>query len=510
MNNKDYQKFLNSIILHSKFNIIENAKEDSKLMEIAESRGINVEKATDLAFFKNVYALTDVPNANKCILPKDAIEPALDTINGKPIDIDHIRTAVVGHYLGAEIEDDVIYAYGVLYKASFADEWEEAKKLFDAGKLSTSFEIFCAQDDREYHSDGTYSLLKPIIAGGAILFKTTPAFKEAKVLEVAKKRKYDTTTWSSDSVELVCARKEEDIIQADLNISRFYDWDINLFQTMNWETKCPACEQVGYNTIDSIDFKNGKIFSTCYCGAVLEADINPKATVIDFVEVAKNDSFDCVCPECGNKQTSTEHCKDTACSECGTSMRREGFPGSGNPNNANENKNKEKQKENAKMEQEIKELEAELAKLKVDMAAKDEELKVKSEEASLKDEKITALEDAKTQMDGEVQTKLEEAQKEAEAKIEAAKKEATIVAERKSELGEFAKELEDADILNDDKFENAKLKKEISEIKASKDVLVADKEVENANVIGGDDNKESELTKSQKEINEIAYGKDKK
>jgi len=41
------------------------------------------------------------------------------------------------------------------------------------------------------------------------------------------------------------------------------------------------------------------------------------------------EEFKCGCPECGHKLTTTEHCKDVKCPECGSTMRREERPGPG-------------------------------------------------------------------------------------------------------------------------------------------------------------------------------------
>lgn len=183
---RDVIDFLNDVRQNSVTEILEG-KEVSDLIDIAKKSGIKLKDNTDLAGFKNVYALVDKANKNRCRLPREIVEKNIASLNGKPVDIDHLRNYVVGHHLQAKIEGNKIINYGVFYKSNFDTEFEELKKLFKAKKLNTSFEIHCAPEDRDYHKDGSYSLKKMEFAGSGILFKTSPAEPEAKVLELAKK-----------------------------------------------------------------------------------------------------------------------------------------------------------------------------------------------------------------------------------------------------------------------------------------------------------------------------------
>lgn len=183
------QSFLSDYRQNSETQILEQAKEVNDILEVAEARGYNLKNREALAGFKTIYAFADMANKNKARLPKVKLLKILPEIIGTPIDIDHIRDYVVGHYIDYRYiaSEDKIIAYGVFYKSNFADEWETAKKLFKSGKLGTSYEIFCPKSKRKYLADGTYQLTKMEIAGGALLFKEKPAFEDAMVLEVAKK-----------------------------------------------------------------------------------------------------------------------------------------------------------------------------------------------------------------------------------------------------------------------------------------------------------------------------------
>jgi transcription elongation factor Elf1 len=166
----------------------EGSKEENELFQIAKARGILLQDSRDLAGIKMVYTFADKANGNRARLPKKILLRALPGICGKSIDIDHNRSRVIGYYIDYKyiVKDESVIAYGIIFKSNFADEWKQAQALFRAGKLTCSYEIWCAKNKRKYLSDGTYLLTEMEIAGGAILFKTKPAFADAHVLEMAK------------------------------------------------------------------------------------------------------------------------------------------------------------------------------------------------------------------------------------------------------------------------------------------------------------------------------------
>ena len=141
---------------------------------------------------------------------------ALPGIIGKPVDIDHNRIYVVGHYIDYRYiaAKDMVIAYGVFYKSNFGEEWAKALQLFKQGKLATSYEIWCPKENRKYLSDGTYMLMKMEIAGGGLMFKEKPAFPDALVLETAKAH----ITEQSEELVFASAKKydADEIIVAKL------------------------------------------------------------------------------------------------------------------------------------------------------------------------------------------------------------------------------------------------------------------------------------------------------
>jgi len=210
---KQIKAFLQDYTEHSETMILEEGKEKNEIIAIARAKGYNLKDNTDLAGFKTIYTFADKANLNRARLPKKQLLKALPSMIGKPVDIDHERTYVVGHYIDYRYraKEDMVIAYGVFYKSNFGEEWEEAKRLFKAKKLATSYEIWCPKNKRKKLPDGTHELLQQEIAGGALLYRTTPAFKDAKVLELAKK--------NSEAMEkdLIFAKqyKPEELITAD-------------------------------------------------------------------------------------------------------------------------------------------------------------------------------------------------------------------------------------------------------------------------------------------------------
>jgi hypothetical protein len=191
LNSVQVQDFLQDFENNATVELLEDAKEKNEIYEIALARGINLKESKDIAGFKCVYCFADIANKNKARLPKKALLKALPTLVGKPVDIDHLRNYCVGVLIDSRyiVKDESVIAYGILFKSNFPDEWATIEKKFKAKTLAVSYEIYCPQDKRTQHADGTYSLEEQIIAGMAILDKETPAFINAKMLEMAKEKK---------------------------------------------------------------------------------------------------------------------------------------------------------------------------------------------------------------------------------------------------------------------------------------------------------------------------------
>jgi len=177
--------FLQDMTYNTKFEFLEEGKDKTELMEVAEKRGIQL-PAHDLSVFKGRYAYTDRMNLNKCTLPREEVASALGTLNGKAIDFDHYRKNVVGHWIDAELDGDEIIAYGIFFKGNFIEDYETIQELMEKDVLAISME---AWGKRNSNPDGSYSLSDIEFAGGALLIKSKPAAPGSEVLEMAQKGK---------------------------------------------------------------------------------------------------------------------------------------------------------------------------------------------------------------------------------------------------------------------------------------------------------------------------------
>ena len=272
------EDFLEDFKVNSSTIILEEGKEKSDILKIAKAQGYDLKNSRSLAGFKTVYAFSTIANKNRVRLNKKGLLKALPSMRGKPVNIDHLHGYVIGHLIDYRYiqKEDKVIAYGVFYKANFATEWEKVQALFKAGKLATSYEVFCPKDKRRFLEDGTEELLQPEIAGDAILIRENPAFEGAVMLELAKKK-------TSNVGDLVFAS----------------------------------------------DKYKGKETELIICGS---------------------DKFSCDCPKCGYKTISTKHCRDIKCPKCGESLRRQGRPGTGNPDKrAEDNTQKNDQPQTTKI-----------------------------------------------------------------------------------------------------------------------------------------------------------------
>jgi hypothetical protein len=463
----------------SSMRFLDTAKEKSKIQKIAEKANI-VFPSPDLAFFESVFALIDVANKNGAILPKEEVEKSLDTLNGKPVDIDHYRKRVIGTMLYAELVDNKIIAYGTIFKSSFPEDFEVIEELMANNNLHTSFEAWC---NKEMLSDGTYKLKEIIWAGNGILVDTEPAFPDAGILEIAKERVLEFASKIKNPDTFIRSEK------STLENASFYMHEFQMICDLIYKLGNPNdAEDQGFHSIEMVDFLNGKVKTTWMSfmdknkDTKCMIDINPR--VIDSGKVNDKKFIKMnVITDNKNISSTIDGVADI------------------------------KAEEKLKMEEKIKELQAQIAKFESDKNT------LEQENASLKAELQKIKEDAELQAKelAEVKVNLEKSSKDLEdfkkaavedqkLAVEKAKAETKVLAERRAELTEeFSKDLSDADILNEDKFENAKLKKKIAELEKAKTIVTAS--TENAELVSGSKTVTSPTTETQKKVSAYAFGK---
>lgn len=496
--------------IKSDYTFYDEGKESNEVKAIAKKRGIKT-PSKDIALFSCKYAMVDKENLNGCILPRKEVAKALDTLNSKAIDKDHLRKQTVGYWLDAELIKDDIIAYGCFWKSNFPEEYNDIKSRMQEGKVKISFE---AWGNREFNENGSYNLNDLEFAGGALLFDTDPAFPDAEVLnfssinvqqlefakviedsnKLIKCKECNTAYTLEESIECPKCKRgamhtkkemEDEIkkmenemkdmsddkekekmkikitemkkkmnemhksIQDNIEESRMnFNFDNQTIARMMYETECPSCNTLGWNDILNIDFENDKVKSRCpNCNGINMYDLTPSVEII-------------------KKGKKPEPIK----------LSNEKLAGEGLTKNIEANKNSnEKEGTNlmdeflkkyskASVEEVVKFLDIELSNIKTSLATKETELStIKAERESL----IKTVEDNKlivenSKLEAEkIKVELDVFKAAETKKIEDEK--VTKVKSRKEDLGEYAKDMSDEDILNDLKFENAKLKKERDE-----------------------------------------------
>ena len=556
--------FLKSLTFGMHYQILEEGQDDEEIKKIAEKHHLQF-PCRDLSIFKGIYGFVNEENLNGCTLPKDEVKKSLNTLNGKAVDFDHLRKMVVGYWLEGSLEKDQIIAYGVFFKGSLAEEYDELKKLFNDGNLKISFE---AWGNREFKdkAETSYDLTEIEFAGGALLIDTQPAFKGAKVLELAnilKAPKYFVREKGNN-------KEMNDKEQKYLDSARFFVSDTDHMMKLLSQVDCPSCAEPYSQDINSIDYQGGSMSTNCrMCGSTNKVYMTPKAKVTkeapakitnaevelsetfleefedddklqnlleDTIEESKKLSTDtrnnlsdesfAVVKTVKNKKTGKDrkirmfpihdatHVRNALSRIAQTSvqdnLKKMGISVESVKNKIEKkakelkidvNKSSVISEEDIKMDEKIKNLEQEVAKLSEQIKAKDTEI------ANL----TTQVQEEKSKVEA-ANTAVETLKSEKEVAVNKAKEQATLVANRRAELGsDYAKDLSDEDIIDEVKFENAKLKKEVAELKKGskkeeKTQEKGSKQPETTLAVGSKENTESDINKRQKKVREYAFG----
>lgn len=493
---KALNEFLKDLSTSSKYTFLEQGKDDKELKEVCEKRGVAFPNQ-DLAIMKIVYAFIDRTNLNGASLPMEEVEKSIHTVIGKAIDFDHIRERVVGWLLDAKIEGDKIISYGAFFKSSLGEDFEIIKELFARNNLAVSMEAWA---DREYNADGTYSLKNIVFAGLGILINTKPAFPGAGVVEMANKRVLELSNTiqcidGKESFVMNCTK--EDMIKAEelkakrLELSRLYTWDMETIMRMSSQIVCPMCKMEGTTEVNKIDFKNNEMNCTCWmCNADMDVKLTPRATmvlkdtasrtILEVKEVSKENKTE----EKSMNKTEVASGKDAD-----AVIKTEG-------ETASENDDLDTvtavvpvvagtDSDGKTVEQIIAETTGEVKKdAKVDVVVNEDKSALQAEIVRLKEELAKIKNDARD--------------------------EGKVIGERRSLLGEFAKDMSDDDVLDAVKFENATLRKKLAGLESKNEVNVSSvttvKEQKTVIEVGTKDvTKESHVDTLAKNVRKLAW-----
>jgi len=485
---------LEDMTFSSTYVFLEVGKDDAELEAIGQKRGLQL-PSKDLAVFKTIYAFVNEENKNGCTLPLAEVDASLPTLVGKAIDLDHFRKRTIGTWIDILRNDKEIIAYGTIWKNNFMEEFDEIKRLMEEGKLKVSFE---AWGDRIYSNSAktSYDLTNIEWAGGALLLTTQPAFSNAKVLEMAKEM---------TSPKTFVYERGAHIKEMKLEESKYHFQDYENIAKLLHETSCPSCQKEDTFSISVIDFEQSKVRAKCVgCEKGFDVDLGEDAKTVRNGKQIKSISL---IENKGGQKMALENAKTIVCDHCSNTIRV--LPGGIDPDYKGARmlpgdetcpicdksiKNIDKSSKDGKKRggnEIMDELLKKYGKANAEELIKFLETELSTVQASItaKDSEITKLKtdiDAVTKASEESKGKVDELTKEVEEarKIEAEKKEAekaTLIKTRREQLGDFAKDMKDEDIVDDLKFENATLKKQIAEKdpeKASLELGSKDKKVE--------------------------------
>ncbi len=180
------------------------AEETERIIEVAEKLGM-VLPSTHTALFQSVYSPIDSPNLNGVILAKDAVEKALPGLISAQSNLEHLGQGfMTGIILDAFINDsneiEIIFSFA---KNLYPDEYLRAIELMQTGDLSVSFELLAERESQEHLENGDVRIHEIDFQGVGLLLDNPPAYPGAKVFKFAKECKERLATIPSK--ELICA-----------------------------------------------------------------------------------------------------------------------------------------------------------------------------------------------------------------------------------------------------------------------------------------------------------------
>lgn len=468
------KEFCQALSKDTKYSFLEAGKDDDELKKVAEKRGITL-PALDLAVFKGVFAFTEKTNLNGCSLPTAEVEKSLHTLVGKAIDFDHIRNRIVGFWADAELIGNTIFAYGIFFKGNLGDDYELVKELLSKNQLGISFEAY---GNREFKDDDTYDLKDIEWAGGGLLINTKPAFPGAGVIEMAsQKRILELANTMTEPTSYIKSMEDKKLEQ-----SRLYTWDMETIMRMGAEIECPMCKAVGCNTVNEIDFKENSMHATCWmCNCDMEIEMTPKASIV------LKDTASRTIKEVTKVEKTEEKVMSKVTDASSTALIKD--------------------------EEQIAVVDS-----KADVAVDDvaNEQVVEGEVTKTIDELVKEAEAEVTSIDKVAEVVVDKVNDEVEAikaelatikaQLEKARDEGKLIGQRRSMLGEYAKDMSDDDVLDAVKFENASLRKKVAELesKGSSDVVIEKSSV--ALEVGSKtEKKEDEIGSFAKNVRKLAF-----
>jgi len=402
-----------------------------------------------LGFFHAIYAKFEEANGNKVILA-NSVKDDVPKLKFTQCNMNHNRELgpVLGSILDAFVNEktDEVEIVCSFFKSIYPEHWETAQQLIENGELTVSFELKVEKEDIEVLKGGVRRLKKVDFDGVGLLFAVKPAYKNAHVLQLANeivnkvfdksrelvyasaKDAVDKLEKTSKAIEDIIKSKEEDN-QVDKKakdallakfkeaiIEELGDEAVKDWSDAEWEAelakRSESSEEVVESTEEIVDEKSE------------EEVVEEKAEESEEAELHKREEETIVkITDVYDDEANTE----TVITEAETVVK-------------NNDKEVMKRKVSEEVTYSFAQVEEEKAKVKEEYEAK----------ISEKEEEIKTL----------------------TAQVDFYKENATKIAEIRAELDKYVAELSDEDLLDLDKLEIARLKKQLDEAK-SKEVETA-------------------------------------
>lgn len=279
-----YSKVLKKINANTKIEVLKD-EETKDLIETLKKKGIDLSTvggAIDLGGIKLIYTYFDRASGNKEVTPEDEFKRALNSLNGKPLALDHELGKVVGHYVATKIEGNKAIAYAVFYKRHFPEIWKIVQERAKKGTLKHSWHILNPKGSNGKDSNGNTIIKDMILSGGSLVLKGQAAYPEAYVLRTAEKRD------SNENKTIYCL---------DKLCNNFYSTsDIT-------EANYLVCDKCGYNSV-----RGDKPISKCpRCGSNLR--LATEDEVKEVKEKIREGEIYITCPKCSLKDWKIEEDK---------------------------------------------------------------------------------------------------------------------------------------------------------------------------------------------------------
>lgn len=449
------------------------SSDSEELVKLAKKQGI-VLPSDHLGAFKTIYAQADGrANRNGVRLSREAVEKSLPSLKGAQVNINHWRQNwTVGSIFWAKLnkKDEIEIAF-TFFKDIYEKEFDIATALFEDGELTVSFELNSNPDTIEFNEDGTRTLNDINFVGVGLLLDEKPAEPTAIVFEMAKRRVMELIR--NDTSSLVYAK------EAVVNCQ-------DLLVTIN-----KALEEKEKST-PTLDLSKGTNKNKEVSDTNLYEDLEEGGNQMKKKEDKKVEEKAKETVEEKDKSKVDEKVEESTEEKAEESTEEK-------VDEKAEESTEEKVEEKADLEvvTKVDRTIVETMDEKSDTVEVESEVtrtvkrdgEVVSEETSETTEKTTFTFAEVEKIKAEYEATIEALKASLEGKdgeIEVAKEKAIKVEKLRAELGEYVKDFSDEDFDNEDKLDNARLRKENDKLKAdseikdkaSEDVIEEEKVVE--------------------------------